>query len=1038
MNGCCKRLLLLPFIVFALASCKTGDGDFEDLSGGAVSEVDTTTITQFIPDSGAALIQQGDTQQFFITAVAPLGRPVTIVWKLNGSIVQSGVNPGFIMTGDSSNIGTHELEVTASDGITADTKSWSVKVNGPPVLTKITQTTPKVSIGNDDDGNPYETFIEVQALDPNSDNLTYTWKLDGLPSSYLTSVAATISNTGRARLVGHDSIAGSVNISVEVSDGSSSSTESWVAEVNYFPMACNQLTQNKICTYAGNPNIGQGQNPDESQVGIRIQPISAVVDDLNNIFIADYVNSIIWYWNRSNVAVTRLGVTIPAKQLKVVAGNGDATSGTNGTALEKGLYYPRGLAWIPDGSGGGTLWISEFNGNKVKYVDNGGTIRHETGISCSRPAGMSVYNNVLYVACYNNHRVVAWDLINQTSSIVAGNGSAGFSGDGGVPTSARLRNPHDVFADADGLYIADLNNYRVRFVRWASAGTNKVFWAGGTSVSVAPNTIRTIMGNGSSGDNNNQTPTNKHIPQPSGIVVVNDLVFVTTIHSNRDHIIVGNNSGSNFTFGNVTVPDSIAKVVSFHTGANNAGGYNGSGVPSESARIRDPYHLAYSATDNSIYVADYSNRRYRELRLSDGKLYDRVGSGDARNGNNGPVENPTLLTLLNSPGGLAWDRTSDSLFYSDQSNRFIRRVSKYGLIAAVYGDGANNLPTSDNDLPSNVSAMTTYNGNLYMNGISALVDGSILALNGYGHNLRVWNRSDASASFANVFMGSNRVSTIAGDILNPLSGAGPENVDPVAPNSQSALSTRFYYPTGVAAHETVDGNGNVTSRTIYVVDQGNHCVRRIADSGALSTVAGQCVYTSNLNTGGGFNVNDAADPTTVQFNRPHDVAVDQYGNLFISDTINDRIRYVNLSSTDSRTIGGITIGPGQIKTVVCRDGWAVSGDAEDGAVADLARCYRPMGLAYYKDDAKELLCYTQFWRHNVRCVNLATGQVNTVAGGHTLTPRIGYTFGFEQEGINGTDASLNYPKALTFDTEGDLYISEQGNHIIRKLKLSAD
>lgn len=1036
MNGLSKSLLFLLFVAVIISGCKQGNGSFEDLSGGAVSEVDATTITQFIPDSGSAIIQQGDTQQFFVTAVAPLGRSVTLTWKLNGQVMQEGPSQGFSLSGQVSNIGDHNLEVTAGDGISVDTKSWAVKVNGPPTLSKITTSTPKVSIGQDDDGNDYETFIEVQAIDPNSDSLTYTWKLNGVTSPYLTSVTPISANSGRARLVGNEDIVGSVNISVEVSDGTVSSSESWNAEINYFPMACNQLTQNKICTYAGSPNIGQGLNPDESQVGIRIQPRASTFDEYNNAFISDYVNNVIWYWNRSNASVTRLGVTIPAKQMKVVVGNGDASSGSNGNALEKGLNSPHGLAWISDGSGGGTLWISEYAGNKVKYVDNGGTIRQETGISCSRPAGMSVYNDKLYVACYNSHRVIEWDLINQTASIFAGS-SAGFSGDGGAPASARIRNPNDVFANADGVYIADYGNDRIRFIRWGGAGSNKVFWSAGTSVTVAPNTIRTIIGNGSSGDNTNVTPTSKHCPEPTGVVAVNNIIYVTTRHSNRDHVIVANNSGGAFSIGSMSVSDSRAKVATFHTGSNNAGGYNGSGVPIESARVRDPWHIAYSSIDQSLYISDYSNRRFREIRLSDGKLYDRVGSGDARNGNNGPIENPTLLTLLNSPGGVTWDKTSNSLFYSDQNNRIVRRVSQFGLISGVYGDGSNSAPTSDNDLPSNVSAQTTYSGNTYMNGLFALLDGSLLILNGSGHNLRAWNRSKSSTSFASVYMGANRVSTIAGDILDPLSGAGPINVNPIAPATQAALTTQFYYPTGVSAHEIVDGSGNVTSRSIYVVDQGNHCVRKIDDNGNLSTVAGECIYSSNINSDGGFNVNDGNDPTTVKLNRPHDVIADHRGNIYIADTFNNRIRYVNFTAS-AVSIGGISVGPGQIKTVVCRDGWSGSGDAEDGAVADLARCYRPMGLAYYKGATQEWLCYSQFWRHNVRCLNLIDGKIRTVAGGHTLTAPAGFTFGFEQEGIDGTAARLMNPKGLTFDENGDLYISEQGNHIIRKLKLSPD
>lgn len=1020
-------------------ACSKGGGDFDDLSAGNISEVDTTTISQFIPDSGTVVIQQGATEQFFVTASAPLGRAVALTWKLDGTTVQSGSSNNFNLTGLPSNIGDHVLQVIATDGVSSDSKSWSVKINGPPVLTKLTTATPKVTIGNDDDGNPFETFIEVQAIDPNGDSLNFTWKLNGLASPYLTSVTPTIANTGRARLIGHSSILGSVNISVEVDDGSASSSENWVADVNYFPMACNQLTQGKICTYAGNPNIGQGANPDESQVGIRIRPLGVAIDELNNVFIADNVNNVIWYWNRSGASVTRLAVTVPAGQMKVVAGNGEALSGTNGIALEKEINAPRGVAWAPDGSGGGTLWISEYPNHKVKYVDNAGIIRHQTSITtCNNPSGLSAFNNKIYIACLGTHRVVEWDIIADSMSVVVGS-TSGYT-DNVAVGSGRLNAPHDVFADADGLYIADQNNHRIRFVRWPTAIGNKSFW--NNSISVAPGFIRTIMGSGAAGDDQDQAPLNKDVPQPVGIVVVNNKIFVTTVSSNRDHLIVGNNTGGNYVLGNLTIPDSIAKVVTLYTGANNAGGYNGSGVPVESARVRDPYLVAYSSADDTIFFADYSNYRLRELRLSDGKIYDRVGSGDLRNGNNGFSENPTLLTLINNPGGVAWDATSDSLFYVDMNNNVIRKVSKYGLISAVYGSGTNGTPLTDNDLPSNVTTQITYDSNVYTSGLQALSDGSLLVLNAQGHNLRAWNRSVSTSPFANTFIGSNRVSTIAGDILDPLTGTGPTAVDPVPPAQLASLSTQFRFPTDVAAHEvTHPTTGAVTLRTIFIVDQGNHCVRQFQDvnngvySDALSTAVGICNYTNNINTGGGYNGNDNSDPTALQLNRPHGIAVDADGGVYIADTMNNRIRYWNRGSTP-KTIAGTTIPAGGVKTVVCRDGNNASGDDSNGVPADLAYCFRPFGLAYFKNSTTEKLCYSQFWSHNIRCLDVTNGTVSTIAGGGTKVISLGYTFGFEQEGINATDARLYNPKALSFDQYGDLYFSEQTNQIIRKIKLS--
>ncbi|MCJ8277547.1 MAG: hypothetical protein MJK18_11950, partial [Bdellovibrionales bacterium] len=84
------------------------------------------------------------------------------------------------------------------------------------------------------------------------------------------------------------------------------------------------------------------------------------------------------------------------------------------------------------------------------------------------------------------------------------------------------------------------------------------------------------------------------------------------------------------------------------------------------------------------------------------------------------------------------------------------------------------------------------------------------------------------------------------------------------------------------------------------------------------------------------------------------------------------------------------------------------------------------------------LCYAQRNRHNVRCIDLTTGLVNTVAGNPEAAPRSGSIFDFSQEGISATSATLSYPSNITFDAQGDMYISDTYNHLIRKVKLSAD
>ena len=82
------------------------------------------------------------------------------------------------------------------------------------------------------------------------------------------------------------------------------------------------------------------------------------------------------------------------------------------------------------------------------------------------------------------------------------------------------------------------------------------------------------------------------------------------------------------------------------------------------------------------------------------------------------------------------------------------------------------------------------------------------------------------------------------------------------------------------------------------------------------------------------------------------------------------------------------------------------------------------------------ICFAQYARHNVRCINVGDGRVNTVAGRAENNPRAGSPVGFEQEGVTGTNSTLYNPVDVVFDDNGDLFISDRTNHIVRKLKLS--
>lgn len=236
----------------------------------------------------------------------------------------------------------------------------------------------------------------------------------------------------------------------------------------------------------------------------------------------------------------------------------------------------------------------------------------------------------------------------------------------------------------------------------------------------------------------------------------------------------------------------------------------------------------------------------------------------------------------------------------------------------------------------------------------------------------------------------------------------------------------------------VDAVGNV-----YIADSGNHRIRRVSPEGMVTTVAG---------TGQpGFADGPVAQ---AQFNLPMGLCVDAQGNIYIADTGNSRIRKIDPTGMVTTLAGsglpGWRDGPGQSAwfnfpndLVVDRSGnlfvsefnnhtvrrvtptgevstWA--GNPEPGYVdgpREEARFMAPAGIAR---DATGNLYVTEWDGHRVRRIG-TDGLVTTLAGNGVP----GYADG------PGTEARFNQPDGIVVDTDGFVYVTENGNHVIRRI-----
>ena len=206
-----------------------------------------------------------------------------------------------------------------------------------------------------------------------------------------------------------------------------------------------------ISTFAGAGKFVPADGGPALRAGLQA-PRGVVVDGAGNLYIADPPSH-------------RIRKVDRAGRITTVAGNGvRGLSGDGGPATAAQLAFPHDVAVDAVGN----LYIADTNNHRVRRVDLAGTIT--TAARLDSPSGLAVdaAGNV-YIAELWRHRVRKVDRAGAITS-VAGTGARGDSGDGGPATAARLDRPDDVAVDAGGnLYIADSSNGRIRKVD--AAGT---------------------------------------------------------------------------------------------------------------------------------------------------------------------------------------------------------------------------------------------------------------------------------------------------------------------------------------------------------------------------------------------------------------------------------------------------------------------------------------------------------------------------------------------------------------------------------------
>ena len=235
----------------------------------------------------------------------------------------------------------------------------------------------------------------------------------------------------------------------------------------------------------------------------------------------------------------------------------------------------------------------------------------------------------------------------QTIITIAGTGTAGFLGDNGPATAARVNLPTTVQRDAFGnLYIADRMNHRVRRIDQDGI-------------------ITTIAGTGTAGFSGDGGPaTAAQLNQPIGLAVADNGILYITDHGNRRIRRLA--------------PDGTITTIA---GTGVAGGA-GDGGPALQAQFNNPWAVLLRGTE--LYIADRSNDRVRMIDLNTGIITSVAGTGTAGSSGDG---GPATAAQLNKPIALCFD-AQDRLYIADENNERVRRVDlNTGIITTVAGNG---------------------------------------------------------------------------------------------------------------------------------------------------------------------------------------------------------------------------------------------------------------------------------------------------------------------------------------------------------------
>jgi len=582
----------------------------------------------------------------------------------------------------------------------------------------------------------------------------------------------------------------------------------------------------------------------------------------------------------------------------------------------------------------------------------------------------------------------------------AGGNSPGFSGDGGLATDALLGDPEGIAIDKNGnLFIADYFNNRIR------------------RVDAQTHIITTVAGSGhlfiGSYGGDGGPATNAILGNPVGVAV-----------DSYGDLFIADNSN-----------DRIRKVDTSGIITTVAGNGQyclslpcGDGEPATSAEVTDPHNVAVDNAGN-IYISGEGGAATGRIRvvntqavaitiagiaIQPGDIATVAGAGGGCSGHLDSVGDGCLAGLASLSATGTFIDQSGNLYIADSGNYRIREV--------VCATGTRNCVPPAGETAGDIYTVVG-NGTACTAPTTGCGDGGA-PLNAL-LNAPTSVCLDSLGNTVIVDAGNQRVRVVSAGstpTISNLAGGGSGGDGALA--TSAILGASFYAI-------SVD-----SSKNLFILESAGERVRRVdAKTQKITTVAGngvQGVY--------GQPDGDNGPATEASFSSPYGITMDGSGNIYIADTYDYAVRVVNIQVT-AITVAGIEIQPGNIATIAgdhlpcfgppespssppgCGDG----GPATSASLTPYGIAVDSAGNIYISDPT--IVGGT----NRVRRVDGKTGIISNFAGSGAFCSPPSTGCG---NGGPATSAQLNFPFGLAVDSEGDVYIDDEGDNQIRKVDTS--